>query len=178
MSEANLPTSQIGLSSRVLSMRKALRFLLAPALLAGLLPLGQAVSSTVSCTSVKPAPLKFSKPTFIDKNRAGGEPVSVVAQDGSIVVSAHAGTTHVYKDPAAAVGSGDFARSYYSQTLNWRSADGGKTWQYVGLAGAPEGPHSATSTGFSDPDLTMDAGGKLYNVEINLAKRRRVRQPR
>ena len=150
-------------------MRKWLRLLLLPALLAGLLPLGQADSSTVRCPSVKPAPLDFAKPTFIDKNRAGGEPVSIVAQDGSIVVSAHAGTTHVYKDPAAAVGSGDFGRSYYNQTLNWRSTDGGKTWQYVGLAGAPEGPHSATSTGFSDPDLTMDAGGKIYNVEINLA---------
>ncbi|MFP5351213.1 MAG: hypothetical protein ACLGIB_01445 [Actinomycetota bacterium] len=150
-------------------MRRRTRLLLVPALLAALLPLGYAESSTVSCPSEKPAPLKFGKPTFIDKGRAGGEPVSVVAQDGSIVVSAHAGTTHVYKDPQAAPGSTDFLRSYYNQTLNWRSADGGKTWTYVGLAGAPEGPHSATSTGFSDPDLTMDAGGNIYNVEINLA---------
>jgi hypothetical protein len=150
-------------------MRNKLRLLLVPALLAALLPLAQADSSTVSCPSVGPAPLKFAKPTFIDKERAGGEPVSIVAEDGSIVVSAHAGTTHIYKDPAAAVGSNDFLRSYYNQTLNWRSTDGGKTWKYVGLAGAPEGPHSPTSTGFSDPDLTMDAGGKIYNVEINLA---------
>ncbi|MDP9067195.1 MAG: hypothetical protein M3N53_02455 [Actinomycetota bacterium] len=150
-------------------MSKRLRLLLVPALLAALLPLGYAGSSTAKCPSVKPAPLKFSKPTFIDKGRAGGEPVSIVAQDGSIIVSAHAGTTHIYKDPQAAPGSSDFLRSYYNQTLNWRSDDGGKTWKYVGLAGAPEGPHSATSTGFSDPDLTMDAGGKLYNVEINLA---------
>ncbi len=150
-------------------MRKRLRLLLVPALFAGLLPLGYAESSTVACPSVKPAPLKFSKPTFIDKQRAGGEPVSVVAQDGSIIVSAHAGTTHIYKDPQAASGGSDFLRSYYNQTLNWRSDDGGKTWDYIGLAGAPEGPHSATSSGFSDPDLTMDAGGNLYNVEINLA---------
>ena len=151
-------------------MRKTSRLLLVPALLAALLPLGYAAeSSTVSCPSEKPAPLKFGKPTFIDKGRAGGEPVSIVAQDGSIIVSAHAGTTHVYKDPQAAAGSTDFLRSYYNQTLNWRSTDGGKTWKYVGLAGAPEGPHSATSTGFSDPDLTMDAGGNIYNVEINLA---------
>ncbi len=151
-------------------MTKRFRLLLVPALLAALLPLGYAAeSSTARCPSVKPAPLKFSKPTFIDKGRAGGEPVSIVAQDGSIIVSAHAGTTHIYKDPQAAPGSSDFLRSYYNQTLNWRSDDGGKTWKYVGLAGAPEGPHSATSTGFSDPDLTMDAGGKIYNVEINLA---------
>lgn len=151
-------------------MRKRWRLLLVPAVLAALLPLGYAAeSSTASCPSVKPAPLDFAKPRFIDKGRAGGEPVSIVAQDGSIVVSAHAGTTHIYKDPQAAPGSTDFLRSYYNQTLNWRSTDGGKTWTYVGLAGAPEGPHSATSTGFSDPDLTMDAGGNLYNVEINLA---------
>ncbi|MDQ4025821.1 MAG: hypothetical protein M3217_10095 [Actinomycetota bacterium] len=147
-----------------------MKLLLVPALLASLLPLaGSAESAPVRCPSMKPAPLKFGKPVFIDKSRAGGEPVSIVAEDGSIIVSAHAGTTHVYKDPQALPGAGDFAGSYYNQTLNWRSTDGGKTWTYIGLAGAPAGPHSATSTGFSDPDLTMDAGGKIYNVEINLA---------
>jgi hypothetical protein len=146
------------------------KLLLVPALLASLLPLaGAAESAPVRCPSMKPAPLKFGKPVYIDEARAGGEPVSIVAEDGSIIVSAHAGTTHVYKDPQALPGAGDFAGSYYNQTLNWRSTDGGKTWAYIGLAGAPAGPHSATSTGFSDPDLTMDAGGKIYNVEINLA---------
>ncbi|MEA2433799.1 MAG: hypothetical protein QOG54_1256 [Actinomycetota bacterium] len=146
------------------------RLLMVPALLAALLPLGGAAgSSTTSCPSVKPPPLKFDKPVYIDENRAGGEPVSITAQDGSIIVSAHAGTTHLYKDPSAAPGAGDFAAGYSNQTLNWRSADGGKTWKYVGLAGLEAGPHSATSTGFSDPDLSMDAGGNIYNVEIDLA---------
>ncbi|HEX2295777.1 MAG TPA: sialidase family protein [Actinomycetota bacterium] len=149
---------------------RRIKLFLAPILLASLLPLtGAAESSPVRCPSVKPAPLKFGKPSFIDKTRAGGEPVSIIADDGSIIVSAHAGTTHVYKDPQALPGAGDFAGSYYNQTLNWRSTDGGKTWQYVGLAGAPAGPHSPTSTGFSDPDLTKDAAGNIYNVEINLA---------
>jgi hypothetical protein len=143
--------------------------LLVPALLAAMLPIaGLAKSSSRECPSVKPPKLSFGKPSFIDEMRAGGEPVSQVAQDGSIIVSAHAGTTHAYKDPAAAPGAGDFAR-YYNQTLNWRSTDGGKTWAYIGLFGAPEGPHTATSTGFSDPDLTMDASGRIYNVEIDLA---------
>ena len=147
-----------------------LRVLLVPALLLALLPLaGAARSASPSCPKPKPPQLSFDKPRFIDKNRAGGEPVSIVAQDGSIIVSAHAGTTHVYKDPEAAGGAGDFAGSYYNQTLNWRSTDGGKTWDYVGVAGQPLGPHSPTSTGFSDPDLTMDAGGRIYNVEIDLA---------
>ena len=143
--------------------------LLAPVLLLSLLPLtGVAQSSSRTCPSVKPPKLEFGKKIFIDEMRAGGEPVSQVAQDGSIIVSAHAGTTHVYKDPQAGPGAGDFAR-YYNQTLNWRSTDGGKTWDYVGLFGQPEGPHTATSTGFSDPDLTMDAGGRIYNTEIDLA---------
>jgi hypothetical protein len=150
-------------------LNKRFKILLVPALLAALLPLAGAHSETVNCPTPKTPPLKFGKPVYIDKGRAGGEPVSQVAQDGSIIVSAHAGTTHIYKDPNAAPGAGDFAGSYYNQTLNWRSTDGGKTWSYIGLAGAPAGPHSATSTGFSDPDLTMDAGGRIYNTEIDLA---------
>ena len=123
----------------------------------------------VTCPTVEAPDVTFGEPRFIDPNRAGGEPVSVVAQDGSINVSAHAGTTHVYKDPAAAGGAGDFAIGYYNQTLNWRSTDGGKTWSYVGIGGLHEGPHSLTSTGFSDPDFAMDQAGNIYNVEIDLA---------
>jgi photosystem II stability/assembly factor-like uncharacterized protein len=152
-------------------MRRGLRLLVVPALLAGLLPFASvARSAPPSCPKV-PAPpkLDFAEPRYIDETRAGGEPVSVVAQDGSIIVSAHAGTTHIYKDPTAAPGAGDFLGSYYNQTLNWRSTDGGKTWKYVGLFGQEIGPHSLTSTGFSDPDLTMDQGGRIYNVEIDLA---------
>ena len=150
-------------------MRRIVVTLIGAALVALAVPLPGAVSAEPKCPSVAPAPLKFGEPSFIDENRAGGEPVSIVAQDGSLIVSAHAGTTHIYKDPSAAPGAGDFAVGYTNQTLNWRSTDGGKTWQYVGLAGAPAGPHSATSTGFSDPDLSMDAGGRIYNVEIDLA---------
>ena len=143
--------------------------LLPLALLAAGLPLaGAAIGSAPECgSSVKPPALAFGKRVYIDKTRAGGEPVSVIAQDGSISVSAHAGTTHIYKDPAAAAGSGDFVTGYSNQTLNWRSTDGGKTWTYVGLPVV--GAHTATSTGFSDPDYAIDAGGRIYNTEINLA---------
>lgn len=128
------------------------------------------VANAVDCPSVEAPPaLSFDAPTFIDAEKAGGEPVSVVAQDGSINVSAHAGTTHVYKDPKAASGAPDFAVGYANQTLNWRSVDGGKSWRYIGIAGLPVGPHSATSTGFSDPDYAIDAGGRIYNTEIDLA---------
>ncbi len=111
-----------------------------------------------SCGAQAPD-VSFSEPVFIDRNRAGGEPVSVVAQDGSINVSAHAGTTHIYKNPDALPGTRDFLMGYTNQTLNWRSTDGGETWQYTGLAGTGEGPHSLLSTGFSDPDYAMDQAG-------------------
>jgi hypothetical protein len=137
-------------------------------MVAALLPFGSQVLGA-DCPDVAPPPLAFDDPIFIDKSRAGGEPVSVVAQDGSISVSAHAGTTHVYKDPGAATGAGDFLVGYTNQTLNWRSTDGGDTWQYVGIPLLREGPHTLTSTGFSDPDYTMDLGGRIYNTEIDLA---------
>lgn len=144
---------------------------LAAATLPGL-PAANAVAHALgapSCPSVAPPPLAFDKPRFIDTNRAGGEPVSVIGQDGSINVSTHAGTTHVYKDPTALPGAGDFVVGYGNETLNFRSTNGGKTWSYVGLAGQPVGPHTATSTGFSDPDYAIDAGGRIYNTEIDLA---------
>src|SRR5438874_4438020 len=150
-------------------MRRHVPLVLALSLLAAVVPAGDSAGGTVTCQSVKPPALSFRKPRYIDRNRAGGEPVSIVAQDGSINVSAHAGTTHIYKNPEAVPGASDFVVGYSNQTLNWRSTDDGKTWQYVGFAGQDFGPHSAASTGFSDPDLTMDYGGRLYNTEIDLA---------
>jgi hypothetical protein len=128
-----------------------------------------AMAATVTCPEVAPPQLGFGPVNYIDRARAGGEPVSVIAQDGAIVVSSHGGTTHLYKNPDAAAGAGDFAVGYTNQTLNWRSTDGGATWSFIGFAGAGAGPHSATSTGYSDPDLAMDAGGRIYNTEIDLA---------
>ncbi|MDT7550573.1 MAG: hypothetical protein QOE84_2967, partial [Actinomycetota bacterium] len=146
-------------------------FLLPAVVIAAGLPLaGAALGSSPACGSdLKPPQLTFGKRVYIDKARAGGEPVSVIGQDGSINVSAHAGTTHIYKDPQALPGAADFLVGYSNETLNWRSTDGGKTWSYVGMPVINAGPHSATSTGFSDPDYAIDAAGRIYNTEINLA---------
>src|SRR3954449_8266129 len=145
-------------------------FLLAMVTMAVAAPSGVAQTTTPTCPGPPPPPdLSFSAPTFISQNQAGGEPVSQVAQDGSILVSSHAGTTHIYKSPDALPGAEDFIVGYTNQTLNWRSTDHGKTWTYIGLNGAPSGPHTIFSSGFSDPDYTMDAGGRVYNTEINLA---------
>lgn len=146
-----------------------LRALLALLVVAGIVPGISAIAQEPVCPTVEAPELSFDEPLYIDRQRAGGEPVSVVAQDGSIIVGAHAGTTHIYKDPNAAAGARDFAVGYSNQTLHWRSVDGGKTWEYIGLLGQREGPHTVTSTGFSDPDLTIDAGGRIYDVEIDLA---------
>ncbi|MBW3663272.1 MAG: hypothetical protein KY469_09255 [Actinobacteria bacterium] len=129
------------------------------------------VSTTASqaCPELAPPQLEFDRPVYVDPNRAGGEPVIIAAEDGSLSMSAHAGTTHAYKNPEALGGVGDFAVGYYNQTLVWRSVDGGHTWSYTGTAGLHEGPHSVTSTGFSDPGFAMDDAGNLYNVEIDLA---------
>jgi hypothetical protein len=145
--------------------------LLPMAVLAAGLPLaGAALGSSPACGSdLTPPKLSFSDRVYIDKNRAGGEPVSIVAKDGSINVSAHAGTTHIYKDPSAIPGAADFLVGYSNETLNWRSTDGGKTWSYVGMPVVNAGPHSLTSTGFSDPDYAIDASGRIYNTEIDLA---------
>lgn len=150
-------------------MRAPLKILLALTLFAAALPtLAGAVGDGGSdCLDPLP-PLEFDPKVFIDTDRAGGEPVAVVAHDGSISVSAHAGTTHFQPDPAGFPGTNDFAVGYFNQTLNWRSVDGGRSWEYVGLAGMNAGPHSLTSTGFSDPDYAIDQAGTIYNVEIDL----------
>ena len=128
-----------------------------------------ASNAAINCPSITPEPLVFNAPVMIDANAAGGEPVSVVSPDGSITISAHAGTTHLYKAPDVASGSSDFVVGYANQTINWRSTDRGATWTRIGvLPPVHTGPHSVTSTGFSDPDLAMDQAGTLYNTEIDL----------
>ena len=146
-----------------------LRALLAAAVVVGTVPAISAIAQEPVCPTVEAPELAFDDPMYIDETRAGGEPVSIVAQDGSIIVSAHAGTTHIYKNPEAAPGSGDFLVGYGNQTLHWRSDDGGETWDYIGLGGQGFGPHTPQSTGFSDPDLAIDQGGRIYDVEIDLA---------
>lgn len=128
--------------------------------------LGQAASTAPGdCKLPKPQKLSFAKPVYIDEHRSGGEPVSVVAKDGSIVVGAHLGTTLAYLRTAP---DADFYSNYRNQTLVWRSTDGGKTWARSELLPGAAA-HSAMSTGFSDPDFAKDSAGNLYGTEIDLA---------
>lgn len=132
------------------------------------MPVAEAARQVEQCTSRTTQPA-FREPVYVDTQRSGGEPVLQATQDGALVLAAHAGTTLLAKDPSGAGGAGDFAAGYANQTLVWRSADGGRSWRYNGLAGLGAGPHSVASSGFSDPDLTIDAAGRVYGTEINLA---------
>src|SRR3954466_7468517 len=109
--------------------------------------------------------VQFSHPIFVDKELAGGEPL--VATDGrhkTLVYTSHEGTTHLYQP--GFFSPLPFGVHYRNQVNIWTSDDDGASWQRTGIAGVPADP--TKSSGFSDPDLTMDEGGRIYNTGINL----------
>src|SRR5712691_3350282 len=117
------------------------------------------------------AAVGFASPVYVDQQLAGGEP-EVIADTlhGKLVYTAHEGTTHLYRDGYTMSPWGDFAfvSNYCNQVNVWNSSDG-VNWfraRYLGTT-CPTSP--AINTGFSDPDLTIDAGGRLYNTGIDLA---------
>jgi len=112
----------------------------------------------------------FGPPRYVDLQLSGGEPM--VMSDpihGTLVYTSHEGTTHLYRDGLLSSPWGDFAyvSNYCNQVNNWYSTDGGVNWIRDSYLDSPC-PENPTYTGFSDPDLTMDAGGRLYNTGINL----------
>src|SRR5207244_9259320 len=114
----------------------------------------------------------FAPPQYVDQQLAGGEPeVFADTLHGTLVYTAHEGTTHLYRDGLVTSPWGDFAfvSNYCNQVNVWTSTDGGANWyrdRYLGST-CPTSP--AINTGFSDPDLTQDAGGRVYNTGIDLA---------
>ena len=142
---------------------------IAVAVLVGIVPGAQSVrAAPVRCPSVAAPQLSFGKPVYVDRSRPGGEPVSQVAQDGSIIVAGHASTSLYYKNPDAIGGASDYLSGYANQTYVWRSADHGKSWKRIeAISGI--GAHTPTSSGFSDPDFAMDGAGTIYGTEIDLA---------
>ena len=114
------------------------------------------------------AALHFTKPAEVDTQRAGGEPVMWTDPMHKVVMySTHAGTTHLYRPGFASGGALDFASTYRDQVFMWRSTDDGRSFQRVDYAGGVTTDPSKNS-GFSDPDFTEDAGGRIYNTGINL----------
>jgi hypothetical protein len=111
----------------------------------------------------------FAAPIFVDKVRAGGEPGIIHSTKfGNLVYTAHEGTTHLDREGFASNSIVQFlcpglttADCYKNHVWIWTSDDHGATWQL-----RDEG---LQYTGFSDPDLSEDASGSIYNTGIDLA---------
>ena len=137
--------------------------LLAAMLIVAVVAVGSASSSTP-----KPA---FSSPQYVDTALAGGEPLIMAnTLHGTLVYSSHEGTTHLYRDGLTSSPFGDFqfVANYCNQANIWTSVDNGVTWQRDSYLNSPCPTSPAINTGFSDPDLTNDASGRIYDTGIDL----------
>jgi len=138
-----------------------------PALLAPLAALSFASGTAAAPTAA--AKVGFTAPVFVDPVRAGGEPGIIHSTKfGTLIYSAHEGTTHLDRAGIPSESAVQFlcpdlttADCYKNHVWIWTSEDSGKTWQL-----RDEG---LNYTGFSDPDLTEDASGAIYDTGIDLA---------
>src|SRR3954470_16973155 len=113
------------------------------------------------------ADLGFGAPMYLDNTIAGGEPLVMTnPAHHTIVFTTHEGTTHIYRPGLASAVT--FAPTYRNQVNIWISRNGGRTWKRDDFGGG-FATDPTKNTGFSDPDLTMDASGRIYNTGINLA---------
>jgi len=119
----------------------------------------------------KVASVGFAAPQYVDQQLAGGEPeILADTLHGTLVYTAHEGTTHLYRNGLVSSPWGDFSfvSNYCNQVNIWTSPDGGTNWYRDAYLGSPCPVSPAVGEGFSDPDLTMDAGGRIYNTGIDL----------
>jgi hypothetical protein len=86
----------------------------------------------------------------------------------TIVYSTHEGTTHLYRPGLASATTFSFLAGYRNQVNIWISRDGGRTFKRNDFGGG-FATDPRMNTGFSDPDLAQDEGGRIYNTGINLA---------
>jgi hypothetical protein len=136
----------------------------------GTLLVGMLVAVTLAATA-HAAQFGFARPVLVDRTLAGGEPtVAFAVKSRLLVYTSHEGTTHLFSSslPGAPAESGGWIGTYRNQVNIWTSANNGSTWQRVNeLAGFFTNP--LINTGFSDPDLTQDDAGNIYNTGIDLA---------
>src|SRR4051794_27314601 len=129
-----------------------------------------AATAAGAVTPAAGAPLGFAPPVFVDQSLAGGEPfVTADPVHGTLVYTSHEGTTHLYQPGLATSSVLPFLVNYRDQVNIWTSKDGGKTWQIVNYQQTGFATNPANNVGFSDPDLSTDAGGRIYNTGIDLA---------
>jgi hypothetical protein len=130
-----------------------------------------AAALVAPATAAKAPTVGFGKPVRVDKQLGGSEGfVHYDPRTKRLIYTAHLGTTLAYRDglTGAPQGAADFASTYRNQVPLWTSDDLGKTWLRVDTGGGFFASPAA-SNGFSDPDLTEDAGGTVYGTGINLA---------
>src|SRR4051812_28730600 len=110
--------------------------------------------------SAAPAAPAFAPPAYVDQQLAGGEPtIFDDALHGRLIYTAHEGTTHLYRDGIVSSPWGDFSfvSNYCNQVNTWTSPDG-VNWYRDRYLGTPCPTSPTNNEGFSDPDLTQDAG--------------------
>jgi hypothetical protein len=124
-----------------------------------------------SANAAAPAAPTFAPPVYVDQELAGGEPtIFADTLHGTLIYTSHEGTTHLYRDGIVSSPWGDFSfvANYCNQVNVWTSPDGGVNWYRDRYLDSPCPTTPTESEGFSDPDLTQDAGGRVYNTGINL----------
>ena len=148
----------------LVALRRARPWLLLGALLA-------LSAALPGASAAGPSAPTFAAPIYVDQQLAGGEPeVFADTLHGTLIYSSHEGTTHLYRDGIVNSPWGDFSfvSNYCNQVNVWTSPDGGTNWYRDRYLGSPCPTSPAINTGFSDPDLTQDAGGRVYDTGINL----------
>lgn len=113
--------------------------------------------------------VRFGTPVIVDQQLAGGEPsIFWDPVHQNYIYSSHEGTTHTDRQGLSApIGDVNQASNYRNQVNIWTSRDG-RTWQRTNLDGTGFEANPSNNTGFSDPDLTEDDGGRVYNTGIDL----------
>jgi hypothetical protein len=144
---------------------------LRPLVLAAVLGLVVVAGLLPGSGAAAPPATTFAAPLYVDQTLAGGEPtVFADALHGRLIYTSHEGTTHLYRDGVVSSpwGNFSFVSNYCNQVNVWTSPDGGVNWYRDRYLDTPCPTSPAINTGFSDPDLTQDAGGRVYNTGINL----------
>src|SRR5581483_2151345 len=81
--------------------------------------------------AVGPA-LGFAPAQFVDQQLAGGEPIVFAdAAHGTLIYSAHEGTTHLYRPGLVSSAPASWLASYRNQVNIWISSANGATWKQV-----------------------------------------------